>query len=85
MEERIIELIKPTIEENGFILDNVEYVKEGSLYYLRITIDKKGYVDLDDCVKITKLINPIIDSNDPIKDNYILEVSSKEKGSDYNE
>ena len=81
IEEKIEKLIKNIIEENDYILDNVEYVKEGSTKFLRITIDKVGIIDIDDCVKVTGLINPIIDKADLISENYILDVCSKEKGS----
>lgn len=81
IEEKIEKLIKNIIEENDYILDNVEYVKEGSTKFLRITIDKVGTIDIDDCVKVTGLINPIIDKADLISENYILDVCSKEKGS----
>ncbi len=81
MEEKIKDLIISVIEENNYILDSVEYVKEGSNMFLRIIIDKQGIINIDDCVKVTNLINPILDQEDPIDENYILEVCSKEKGS----
>jgi ribosome maturation factor RimP len=74
------ELIEKVITENGFILDEVTYQKEGSSYILTIVIDKPGTVTVDDCVTVTNLINPILDEKDPIKDSYILDVCSKEKG-----
>ena len=78
--EEIIEgLIQTEIEKQGIILDSVLYVKEGSQYFLRIVIDKKGTIDIDDCVNITNIINPILDENDIIKTNYILDVCSKER------
>ncbi len=74
-------LINDTVEEAGFLLDDVLLEKEGKMLFLRVIIDKKsGYVDVDDCVKVCRLINPIIDEADPIKDSYILDVCSKEKG-----
>lgn len=73
-------VIEPIINDNGYILDQVEYVKEGSVYFLRIVIDKEGFIDLDDCVKVSELINPIIDDLDYLTDNYMLDVCSKEKG-----
>lgn len=81
MEEKIRELIVDVIEKNNYILDDVEYVKEGSNMFLRIVIDKPGVVNIDDCVTVTHLINPVLDEKDPIEENYILEVCSKEKGS----
>lgn len=81
MEEKVKDLIIDVIEKNNYILDSVEYVKEGSNMFLRIIIDKPGIINIDDCVTVTNLINPILDREDPIKENYILEVCSKEKGS----
>lgn len=82
MEEKIKNLLKDVIEENNYILDDVEYVKEGSVYFLRVIIDKVGIMDVEDCVNVSNLINPILDKEDPIEENYILDVCSKEKGSD---
>ena len=68
------------IVDNGYILDDVLYVKEDGMNFLRVIIDKEGIITVDDCVKVSKLINPILDEEDPIEDNYILDVCSKEKG-----
>jgi Uncharacterized protein conserved in bacteria len=74
-------LIEDIITENDYILDEVLYLKEDSMMFLRIILDKKeGYIDLEDCIKVTKLINPIIEEADPIEENYIMDVCSKEKG-----
>ncbi len=81
MEEDIRKLINDVIVENGYILDDVIYEKEGNIYFLRVILDKQGYVNIEDCVKVSKLINPILDEADLIKDSYILDVESKEKGS----
>ncbi len=81
IEEKVKNLIKDVIEENGYLLDEVLYVKEGSNYFLRIIVDKKGYINVEDCVKINALINPILDEADIISDSYILDICSKEKGS----
>ena len=80
VEKIIRDLLEKIIEENGYKLDEVIYEKEGSIYFLRIIIDKEPYVDVEDCVKISNLINPILDEKDPIKDSYILDVCSKERG-----
>ena len=85
MEEKIKGLIEDVIEENNYILDDVEYVKEGSVYFLRVIIDKVGIMDVEDCVTVSNLINPILDKEDPIEENYILDVCSKEKGSEEDE
>lgn len=74
------DLIKDTIESNGYRLSDVLYVKEGNIYFLRVIIDKDGIINVDDCSLVTRLINPILDQEDPISDSYILDVCSMEKG-----
>lgn len=76
IEERTESLVLPIIESAGLELWDVEYVKEGSDYYLRVYIDKSGGVNIDDCVLITKALNEKLDADDFIEDAYILEVSS---------
>ena len=78
--EKIRPMIEPIIEQNGYKIDSMEYVKEGSLYFLRVVIDKEGFITVEDCVVVSQLINPILDREDPVSDNYILDVCSKEKG-----
>lgn len=80
IEKKITSLIEDVIRENNYILENVQYVKEGKNQFLRVIIDKNGIIDVEDCVTVTNLINPILDMNDPIEDNYILDVCSSEKG-----
>ena len=80
VEEVVTNLIQDVIITNNYILDSVTYLKEDGNYFLRVVIDKNGIFDIDDCVFVSKLINPILDENDPISDNYILDVCSKEKG-----
>ena len=58
------------------------YQKEEGNNVLRIVIDKEGIVDLNDCIAVNKIINPILDEKDPISESYILDVCSKEKGSE---
>ena len=82
VEKIVSEKIQGIIEENGYILDDVQFVKEDGNKYLRVIIDKIGVINIDDCVTVTKLINPIIDEIDIKEDNYILDVCSKEKGCD---
>lgn len=85
MEEKIKSLLEPIIKENGYILDSVVFEKEGSTNFLRIVIDKQVFINVDDCVTVCNLINPILDKYDPIEENYMLDVCSKEKGSDIDE
>jgi len=85
IEVKIKNLIEEVITNNGYILDEVIYEKEGSIYFLRVVIDKEGIMDVEDCVTVSNLINPILDEADHIEDNYILDVCSKEKGSEEDE
>ncbi len=78
--EKVKKLLKDVIEENNYILDDVEYIVEGKVAFLRIYIDKDGFISIDDCVKVSNLINPILDEADLIEGNYMLDVCSKEKG-----
>lgn len=73
---RTEELVRPIIEENHFELVDVEYVKEGANWYLRIYADKEGGINIDDCVLISRALEVRLDEEDFIKDAYILEVSS---------
>lgn len=71
------ELVLPIIEEHGFELVDVEYVKEGANYYLRVYADKEGGITIDDCVLVSRALNPKLDQYDKeFKEPYILEVSS---------
>ena len=76
IEEKVEQLVKDPIEKLGYSLYDVEYVKEGPEYYLRIYIDKESGIDLNDCEKVNNEINDILDSADYIKEQYFLEVSS---------
>ena len=78
VEEKVRNLIEDTIIANNYILNDIEYVKEGSQMFLRVVIDRNGVIDIEDCVTVSRLINPILDEFDPIEDNYILDVCSKE-------
>ena len=83
MEEKIRSLIEEEVLKLGVSIDSVEYVKEGQNYFLRIVIDRDEPIDIDKCVEVTNVINPLLDNIDFIDDSYILEVWSKEKGGDY--
>ena len=80
MEKEIKNLLEESVSKLGIVIDSVEYVKEGSNYFLRIVIDRDEVIDIDTCVEVTNIINPILDSSDIIKDSYILDVTTKEKG-----
>ena len=76
IEEKVESLIKDKIERIGYELYDVEYVKEGKDYYLRIFIDSPNGIDLNDCEKVNNEINDLLDEADYIKEAYFLEVSS---------
>lgn len=80
IEEKIRSIIEEYITKENFRLDDVIYEKEGKTYFLRIIIDKDGIVDVSDTVKIFHIVNKLLDKNDPIKESYVLDVCSKEKG-----
>ena len=74
--ERVFELAKPVVEEEGCSLWDVEYLREASTWYLRIYIDKEGGVSIDDCERISRRLDPILDEADPIPESYVFEVGS---------
>lgn len=76
IEQHCTELVTPIIEENNFELVDVEYVKEGADFYLRVYADKEGGINIDDCVLISRALEAKLDEADKITDAYILEVSS---------
>ncbi len=75
-EKRTEELLAPIAEANGVKIYDVEYVKEGSEYYLRSYIDKEGGVSIDDCESVSRALNEVLDREDFIDGSYIMEVSS---------
>ncbi|MBQ7667876.1 MAG: ribosome maturation factor RimP [Clostridia bacterium] len=76
IEEKVLSLIESTINNLKIDVYDVEYVKEGSSWFLRIYIDKDGGVDINDCENVSRTIEPILDDADIIKGQYCLEVSS---------
>lgn len=74
--ERVEELITPTAEALGLVIWNVEYAKRGPDNTLTVTIDSDAGITLDDCEKLHRAIDPLLDEADPIADPYMLEVSS---------
>ena len=75
-EQKTEEILLPIVEEYGFELVDVEYVKEGGTWYLRTYIDKEGGISIDDCEKVSRRLSDILDDKDYIDDTYIMEVSS---------
>ena len=67
---------KPIVESHGCELWDVEYVREGSDYFLRLYLDKEGGVDITDCENISRAVDPLLDEADPIAESYHFEVCS---------
>jgi len=80
IEEKVKEIIEQKVNELGVNIDSIVYEKEGGNYFLRIVIDSDEGIDIDKCVEVTNLINPLLDEVDIIEDSYILDISSKERG-----
>ena len=78
--KRIEELIKEPISKLELTIDSIEYVSEGKYNFLNIVLDRINGIDLDTIVEATNIINPILDEYDLIEDEYILDISSKERG-----
>ena len=74
--ELVASFAKPVVEAHGCELWDVEYVREGSDYFLRIYLDKEGGVDINDCEAISRALDPILDEKDPIAESYHFEVCS---------
>ena len=75
-EARTEALLLPIMEEMNFELVDVEYVKEGSTWYLRAYIDKEGGITVNDCEAVARRMNDLLDEKDFIADSYVFEVSS---------
>ena len=76
IEQQAEALIIPVVDQYGFELVDVEFVKEAGTYYLRAYIDKPGGITIDDCENVSRKFSDLLDEKDFIDDSYILEVSS---------
>jgi len=76
IEDQVTELVLPITKKWAFELVDVEYIKEGKDWYLRVYIDKPGGINIDDCQSVSEELSDELDRVDPIKQSYILEVSS---------
>ncbi len=74
--DRIAKIAAPAAEAEGCSLWDVEYVREAGTWYLRVFIDKDGGVSIDDCERVSRRLDPILDEEDPIPDSYVFEVGS---------
>jgi len=80
LKEEIVKLVGDKLDGLEVFIDDVVYEKEGRTNYLRVILDSKDMIDIDKVVEATKIIDPILDENDLIKDKYILDVYAKSKG-----
>jgi len=76
IEDIVAEFAEPIVSGQSFELVDVEFIKEGTNWYLRIYIDKPGGIAIDDCQVVSEQISDILDKKDPISQSYFLEVSS---------
>lgn len=74
--KRVEEVVQPFIDENGFELVEVEFVKEGPNHYLRLYVDKDGGFSINDCELVSRFVEGKLEAEDFIEQAYILEVSS---------
>ena len=74
--ELVAEMAAPAVADAGCTLWDVEYVREAGAWYLRLYIDKVGGVDILDCEKVSRAVEPLLDEADPIEGSYTFEVSS---------
>lgn len=74
--DAVYDLVLPVADEQELVIWDVEYVREGGRYVLRITIDREDGVDIDHCEAFHRAIDPVLDAADPISEPYVLEVSS---------
>ena len=83
MKEKL-DIIKKEITEPmnkmDIIVDSIDFVNENNYYFLKIVLDKVNGIDLDTIVEATNVINPIIDKLDLIEEEYVLDITSKERG-----
>lgn len=75
-ELKIKEIAQPIADELGLDIWDIQYVKEGAEWYLRVFIDKEDGIDIDDCEAMTRPLNEKLDELDPIQGSYIFEVGS---------
>ena len=80
--EEVTKLVKEPVNKAGYNIDEILYVEEDGNMFLRIVITKNGLIDVEDCVTVSNIVNPILDEADLIEDAYILDICSKEKGSE---
>ena len=74
--EQVAQFAEPVVQAHGCTLWDVEYVREGGEWFLRLYIDKDGGVSSNDCEALSRALDPVLDEADPIPDSYVFEVGS---------
>lgn len=74
--DQVWEFAEPLVQACGCSLWDVEYVREGGEWFLRLYLDKEGGVDIDDCEAVSRAVEPVLDEKDPIPESYRFEVCS---------
>lgn len=74
--DKVTQLAAPVVEQEGCSLWDVEYVREAGTWFLRVFIEKEGGVSIEDCERISRILDPLLDEADPIPDSYVFEVGS---------
>jgi ribosome maturation factor RimP len=81
MKEQVLRLIGDSLKELDMYVYDVVYEKEGGNNYLRVVLDSETIIDMERVVAATKIINPLLDKEEIVKDNnYILDIYAKSKG-----
>jgi len=80
IEEQVRKLLEGPVGELGVTIDSVKLEKESGNLFLKIVIDRDEIIDIDKCVEVTNVINPLLDEADLIEESYTLDVSTMEKG-----
>lgn len=80
IEDQIRKLLEKDVEASGVSIDSIKLERENNNLYLKIVIDRDEIIDIDKCVEVTNIINPLLDKADLIDESYTLDVSTKEKG-----
>lgn len=75
--KKVENLITKEVNDAGYLIESITYEREEGIYYLRVIIEHNEPITIDDCIVVSKIVNPILDTNDFIEDNYILDVCSK--------
>ena len=74
--EQVAQFAEPVVQAHGCTLWDVEYVREGGEWFLRLYIDKEGGVNISDCEAISRVVSDLLDEADPIEGSYVFEVGS---------